>query len=79
MIRLGQVVVGAGVEPLDALIEPAARGQHQDRDGRAVRAQLPADVEAVDARQQDVEDDEIVVVDADLLERAAPSAATSTA
>ena len=32
-------------------------------------AKLPAEVEPVDARKEDVEDDEVVVVDRDLLER----------
>src|SRR5690349_9585049 len=55
VIGLRQVVVGAGVETLDALVEAAARGQHQYRNRRVVRSQLPAEIEAVEAWQQHVE------------------------
>ena len=63
--------VGPRIEAFDALVESSACRQHQDRDGCAFGANLPAQVEPVDARKQDVEDQEIVVVDADLLEREA--------
>jgi hypothetical protein len=39
-----------------------------DRNGDAGVAKLPAEIEAIDARQEDVENDEVVVVDAYLLE-----------
>ena len=79
VVRLGQVVVGAGIEALDALVRFPARGQHQDGRRDAFRAQLAAHVEPVDAGQEDVEDDEVVVVDAACSRASMPSAATSTA
>src|SRR6185312_4798707 len=53
--RLRQVVVGAGVEPLDPVLDLRARGQHQDRNLAALAAQRPRDLEPVDARHQHVE------------------------
>ena len=56
--RLGDVVVDPGLEPGDAVLGRAERGQHDDRHlGDAV--QPPGDLEAVDPRQQPVEDDEV--------------------
>ena len=59
--RLGEVVVGAHLEADDALGFLGAGGQHDDRDRRGVLvgAQQPADLEAVDVRQHQVEHDEI--------------------
>ena len=56
--RLGQVVVGAELEPEELVELVVARGQHHDRH-RRVAAQLPGDVEAVEAGQAEVEDDEV--------------------
>ena len=57
---LGDVVVGAGVEAVDDVQLAVLGGQEQDRDGRPLRADAAADLEAVDAGQADVDDDEIV-------------------
>ena len=57
--RLGDVVVGAELEPEDAVELVATGGEHDDRDGPAL-AQLAADVTAVDVRQAEVEQDEVV-------------------
>ena len=57
---LDQVVVGAAVEPGDAVLEGAARGQHQDRRPDPFAAQPPAGLEAVDPGQHHVEDDRVV-------------------
>ena len=54
--RLGDVVVGADLEPGDAVALLVARRQHQDRDVRA-GANGAAHVEPVLAGQADVEDD----------------------
>ena len=67
--RLGQVVVGAGVESVDARLDGVARGQHQHRHVGAGGAQLAADRQAVLARQHHVEDDGVVVVLLALLRR----------
>ena len=55
--RLRDVVVGADLEPDDPVGLLVARGEHQDRNVRA-GAHLAADVEAVLARQADVEQHE---------------------
>ena len=76
--RLGQVVVGAELEA-EQLVELVVAGrEHDDRDGR-VAAQLAGDVEAVEAGQAEVEDDEVGASLADGRERAGPSPAVSTA
>ena len=48
--RLDEVVVGAGVEARDAVVDRVARGEHQHRRAVAGLAHAPADLEAVDAR-----------------------------
>ena len=58
--RLGQVVIGAGLEPLQHISRPAARGQHQHGNEVACRPQLLHDIKAVAARQHHVEDHRIV-------------------
>ena len=47
--RLGDVVVGAELEPDDAVVLVAARGEHDHRN-RRLGAEPPADLDAVDAR-----------------------------
>ena len=53
--RLDQVVVGARVEAVDAVLDRVARGEHQDRDAVARRAQPARDLEPVDVGQAHVE------------------------
>ena len=55
---LGQVVVGSELEADDAVHHVAARGEHDDRHAARL-ADLPADGEAVHARQHHVEDDDV--------------------
>jgi hypothetical protein len=58
--RLDQVVVRPGVEPADPLLHGVARAD--DEDGPVRRApHLRADLEAVDARQPEVEQDDLRV------------------
>ena len=59
--RLGQIFVGAGVEPGDHVLRGRARGAQYDRDERHRRIlfQPPADLEAVELRHFHVEQDEI--------------------
>ena len=59
--RLRQVVVGAGVEAADAILDRVARGQHQHRRPDAVRAQPAADLDAVHAGEHQVEHDRVVL------------------
>src|SRR5262245_8706902 len=65
--RLDQVIVRARVETRDAIRRRVARRQHQDRESQTFRAQLAADFEAVLERQHDVENDQVVIVDARLI------------
>jgi hypothetical protein len=58
--RLDQVVVGAGVQPLDAVLDRIAGGEHEDRRAHALVAQPAAGLEAVQPRQHHVEDDDVV-------------------
>ena len=60
---LRQVVVGAGVESLDLVVDGVARGEHEDRRVDALAPNLATDFEAVADGEDDVEDDGIVVVD----------------
>jgi len=56
---LGDVVVGAGVEP-DHQVHLVGPGrQDQDRNGAAVRADAPADLKTVNVRQAEVEHDHV--------------------
>jgi hypothetical protein len=57
--RFGDVVVGAGVEPGDPVLDLYAGSEYQHRRLVARGAKLPADLEPVDARHQHVEDDRV--------------------
>ena len=57
--RLDEVVVGARVQPGDAVRNAVAGGEEQDRQREPLRAQPPTDGEAVHPRHGDVEDDEV--------------------
>ena len=63
--RLGQVVVGADLQALDTVADVAGGGEHQHAGGHAQLDDLAADVVAVHEREVAVEDDHVVVVDAD--------------
>ena len=56
---LDQIVVGAGIEPVDPIGDRVARGQEQDRQGQAFRTQSATDRQAVDSGHGDVEDDQV--------------------
>ena len=66
--RLGEVVVGTELEAQQLVELVVARGEHDDRDGR-VTPKLAGDVEAVEPRQPEVEDDEIRAALADRRQR----------
>src|SRR5439155_25768939 len=66
--RFRQVVVGAELEACHAVGLLVSGGQHQNRHVRA-RAHCPGHVEAVDARQADIEDDDPDLVPSELRER----------
>ena len=70
--RLDEVVVGAGVEAGDAVVDPFAGGQHQHRRAVAAVAQAPTDLEPVDVGHRHVEDHDLVGRGAEALECLAP-------
>jgi hypothetical protein len=59
--RLGEVVIGAGVEAVDPVRHGGARGQHQHRRPHALGAQPAADLEPVEVGEHRVEDDRVVL------------------
>ena len=67
--RLDQVVVGAGVEALDPVVDGVPGGQHQHRGVVLGRPEPSAHVQPVDGGQADVEDHRVRRPDGDLLER----------
>jgi hypothetical protein len=60
MERLGDIIVGAGVEALHLVAPAVARGQDQHRHGAAGAAPFLQHRNAVHLRQADVEDDGVV-------------------
>ncbi len=69
--RLDQVVVGARLQPGDAVLDLVARGQDADRDVDAPGAQPPDDRHAVEVGHRHVEDDDSRRALRDRLERLA--------
>src|SRR4051794_33062163 len=72
--RLDEVVVRAHVEAGDPRVERVARGQHEDRHVVAAVAQALGDVDAVEARQAEVQDEHVGEEPVRLLERLDPVA-----
>jgi hypothetical protein len=66
--RLGDVVVGAELEP-EHLVELVVAGREHDDRHRTTRPQLPADLEPVKLREHDVQHDEVNLLLAETLER----------
>jgi len=58
--RLGDVVVGAGVERLGLVEVTILRSEHEDRRPVSRLAKLCGDLKSVPAGEQDVEDDQVV-------------------
>jgi hypothetical protein len=59
---LGEVIVGAHVEPGDAIVQAGARREDQDRRAAAAAAQAAQHAEPVQGRQLEVQDDRIVLL-----------------
>src|ERR1700722_5277366 len=68
--RLGDVVVGAELEP-DDLVDLLGLGRQHDDRHRAAAPQLPADLEPIDPRQHQVEHDEVERLLVEALQRLA--------
>ena len=60
--RLGQVVVGAQIEPTHAVGQRVQRGTHQYRHLRLARAQAAQHVQPAEAGQADVQNHQVVAV-----------------
>src|SRR6478672_442068 len=69
---LGEIVVGAGVEAGDLVVDGIARREHEDGHVDAFSSDLSADLETVHFGQDDVEHDRVVVVDSREKERFRP-------
>src|SRR5271157_1995627 len=67
--RLGEIVVGPGIEAFHAVVHSAARGQHEDGRAKPRAAKFPAHGVAVLHRQHDVENHDVVLVDGRLVQR----------
>ena len=67
--RLGQIVVGAGIEAGDPLGHRVAGGEHQDGQVVAGAAELTAHLEAVQPRHHHVEHDRVGPIVGDQIER----------
>ena len=57
--RLGQVIVRAGVQPRNPVVFSSACGQHDHRD-LALPPQQPQQLEAVQSRHHDIEQEQVV-------------------
>ena len=64
--RLRQIIIGASVKPSDPVLDCIARREHQDRHGGASRAQLLANLDPILARQHNVQNDQVIVVEISL-------------
>ncbi len=64
---LGQIIVGAELQPDDAVHGVAARGEHEDR-GVAPGADAPAHFEAVEVGQHQIEDEQVEMAAAVLID-----------
>ena len=57
--RLDEIIVGSLLQPVDAIVDRAERGQHQHRRRHACGAQRAQHRQAVEPGQHAIEDDEI--------------------
>jgi len=58
---LGQIIVGAGVEALHAVFDAAALCEHQDRQAWTLQAKVPQHAYAIELRQIQIENHQVVV------------------
>jgi hypothetical protein len=74
--RFAEIVVGARLKSLEALIEGVVAGEHEDWHMRERRptAELAADLVAINAGHEDIEEDEVGRGLLDLSERLGPTA-----
>jgi hypothetical protein len=77
--RLGEVIIGAGVEAGNAIGQGVARSKHQNGSGTAAGPERAADGEPIFSGEPDIQNDEIVFVDREQGKRCAPVTARSAA
>jgi hypothetical protein len=58
--RLGEIIIGTQLEAADAVVEPVARGEHENRRGDPTISRQPAEIEPAAARKHEIENDDIV-------------------
>jgi len=61
--RLGEVIIGAGVQSADYVFGCVTRREHQDRSGPTLAPELSGNLEAVLLREHNIKQDGIVLVD----------------
>ena len=61
--RLGQEIVGAKAQPLDLVVELGETREDQDRGAHPRGAQPPQHLVAVDVRQHQIEENDVVIVE----------------
>jgi hypothetical protein len=66
---LAQVVVSPSVEPLHPVVDGVTGRKHQDGHSQTAHSQASADFDSVPPRQHHIQENEVVVVDAGLVER----------
>jgi hypothetical protein len=72
--RLGDVIAGAEPEAAELRLEVGARRDDHDRQLGPTALELPQDGQAVEPRQQEVEDDQVVVFEHRLAQAIRPVA-----
>lgn len=58
--RFGEIVVGTGFKPGDLVLDGLARGQQQNRRAVPIGPESPADGKAIQLREHEVQDDQII-------------------
>ena len=76
--RLGHVVVAAGAQRLDLVLDRVLRGQEENRRLEALLPQPPADLDAVEVGEHPVEHDEVGLARATAAIASRPFTASST-
>jgi len=66
--RLGQIIVGAVIEPGDAIFDGVSSGEHENGNCGAGLAEAVANFKTAEAGKHDVQNDQIVGIDFGLLE-----------
>ena len=60
--RLGQIVIGAGIQPPDPVLDRVAGGEKENGSPPTGGPQLPAHLKAVQAGEHHIQDDRVIIV-----------------